>query len=309
MKIETPSTKTGDDWAAITTSNQFAALGTFAKQFRSTPTVWTGYRAGLKVREVSRIDVDYVKTQLINSWNTERLLCMTKDQFSVEGNGFVAQWAFPQAYYATFNSTLASFECSGFNERKHTPVRKKVSELASRSVLPKGLNVYVDGGPKDCQVTGMDVDLTNYSSVKLDRTDPNNIKAHLATFLKSTRKQHLEENKTNVKIMTKDRKKRKVSYNASDWEKVSQSLGKTSWLCLFYRKRIKSNYRDIDTFLSPDFATSQVLNGLAEFVCVYNLANEINIANHLGIKIIKAWAPEGFATLDSRMAFMKTFID
>ena len=256
-----------------------------------------------------RIDIDYVKTQLINSWNTERLLCMTKDQFSLPGNGFVAQWAFPQAYYATFNSTLASFECSGFNVRSHTQVRKKVSELASRSVLPKGLNVYVDGGPNNCQITGMDVDLTNYSSVQLNLADSSNIKAHLATFLKSTRKQHLEEKKSSVRIMTKNGKKRKVSYNASDWEKVSQSLGKTSWLCLFYRKRIKSNYRDIDTFLSPDFASNKVLNGLTEFVCVYNLANEINIANHLGIRAIQSWAAEGFAALNSRITFMNTFID
>ena len=286
MKIEFSPipNKTEDDWAAITTSNQFAALGAYAHQFKCDTSIWTEYREGLKIRDVRRIDIDYVKTQLINSWNTERLLCMTKDQFSLPGNGFVAQWAFPQAYYATFNSTLASFECSGFNVRSHTQVRKKVSELASRSVLPKGLNVYVDGGLKKCQVVGMDVDLTNYSSVQLDLTSLDNIKAHLATFLKSTRKQHLEEKKNDVKIMTKDKKKRKQNYNESDWEKVSQSLGKTSWLCLFYRKRIKSNYRDIDTFLSPDFSTNKVLNGLVEFVCVYNLANEVNVANHLCLK-------------------------
>lgn len=308
MKTEFPSTRTEDDWSAITTSNQFAALGAFAKQLRCDPAIWTTYRDRLRTRDVRRIDMEYVKTQLINSWNTERLLWMTKEQFSSSGNGFVVQWAFPQAYYAAFNSTLASFECSGFNMRSHKEVRKKVSELASRSVLPDGLNVYVDGGPNNLQVVGMDVDLANYQSVQLNLADLNNIKAHLVTFLKSTRKHYLEEKKSDVKILTKDGKNRKVKYNACDWERVSSSLGKTSWLCLFYRKRIKSTYRDIDTFLSQDFATGRVLNGLAEFVCVFNLANEINVANHLGIQAIQSWSPDEFEVLNRRIAFMSEFI-
>jgi len=295
--------RSDDDWAAITTSNQFDALGSFAYTFKHKTDIWKEYRSRLRTRDARRINIDYVKAQLINAWNTERLLNMTRDQFSCPGNGFVSQWAFPQAYYAAFNSTLASFACSGFSERKHTKVRKKVSDLACRSALPKGLNVYVDGGPNNLQVYGLSADLTDFQSVRLDLDDPNNVNAHVITFLKSTRKQHLQEKKSDVKIMTKDKKKRKVKYNAADWETVSSSLGKTSWLCLVYRKRIKSNYHDIDTFLSSDFATEKVLNGLSEFVWVFNLANEINIVNHLGIEKIKSWAP-GFSAVENRIDFL-----
>ncbi len=291
------------DWAAITTSNQFAALGAFACTFKHENGIWQEYRSRLRTRDARRIDIGYVKAQLMNAWNTERLLNMTKDQFSGAGNGFVSQWAFPQAYYAAFNSTLASFACSGFSERSHTKVRKKVSNLACRSALPQNLNVYVDGGPNNLQVYGLSADLTDFQSVRLDLDDPNNVNAHLITFLKSTRKQHLQEKKSDVKIMTKDKKERKVNYNAADWETVSSSLGKTSWLCLVYRKRIKSNYHDIDTFLSSDFATEKVLNGLSEFVWVFNLANEINIVNHLGIEKIKSWAP-GFSAIENRIDFL-----
>ncbi len=298
------TSRSEDDWAAITTSNQFAALGEFARKFKGNTGIWQEYRDRLRTRDARRIDTDYVKAQLMNAWNTERLLNMTKDQFSDTGNGFVSQWAFPQAYYAVFNSTLASFACSGFSERTHAKVRKKVSDLANRSALPDGLNVYVDGGPNNLHVHDLSADLTDFQSVRLNLDDPNNVNAHLIIFLKSTRKQHLREKKSNVKIMTRDGKKPKVNYNDADWEIVSSSLGKTSWLCLFYRKRIKSNYHDIDTFLSSDFATDKVLNGLSEFVWVFNLANEINIVNHLGIEEIKSWAPSGFSAVEERIAFL-----
>ena len=71
MKIKYPQTKTEDDWAAITTSNQFAALGAFAHHFKSDSSIWTEYRKRLNIRDVRRINIEYVKTQLINSWNTD----------------------------------------------------------------------------------------------------------------------------------------------------------------------------------------------------------------------------------------------
>ncbi len=304
MKTFDTLSRSEDDWAAITTSNQFAALGAFACTFKHKTDTWQEYRSKLRTRDARSIDIDYVKAQLMNAWSTERSLRMTKDQFSCARNGSVSQSAFPQAYYAAFNSTLASFACSGFTERSHTKVRKKVSDLACRSVLPQGLNVYVDGGPNNLQVFGLSADLTDFQSVRLNLDDINDVNAHLITFLKSTRKQQLEEKKSDHKIMTKDGKKRKVNYNAADWETVSSSLGKTSWLCLFYRKRIKSNYHNIGTFLSFHFDTDKVLNGLSEFVWVFNLANEINIVNHLGIEAIKSWAPSGFSAVEERIAFL-----
>jgi hypothetical protein len=90
--------RSDDDWAAITTSNQFAALGAFACTFKHKTGIWQEYRSRLRTRDARKIDIDYVKAQLINAWNTERLLNMTKDQFSCPGNGFVSQWTFPQAY-------------------------------------------------------------------------------------------------------------------------------------------------------------------------------------------------------------------
>ncbi len=304
MKTLATRSLSEDDWAAITTSNQIAALGAFACTFKHKTDIWQEYRSKLRTRDTRRIDIAYVKAQLINAWNNERLLRMTKDQFSCARNGSVLQSAFPQAYYTAFNSTLASFACSGFTERSHAKVCKKVSDLACRSVLPQGLNVYVDGGPNNLQVFGLSAVLTDFQSVRLNLDDPNDVNAHLIIFLKNTRKKQLEEKKRNHKIKTKDGKKYKVNYNASDWEIVSSSLGKTSWLCLFYRKRIKSNYHDIGTFLSSHFDTDKVLNGLSEFVWVFNLANEINIVNHLGIETIKSWVPNGFSAVEERIAIL-----
>lgn len=117
---------------------------------------------------------------------------------------------------------------------------------------------------------------------------------------------HLDDKKLDLKIRTKRGGTLKKSLNESDWEKVSNTLGRTSWLCLLYRKRIKSNYRDINTFLSDHFDTHAVLDGLVAFTDTFNLANEINIVNHLGDDIVRSWIPTGVDFVTVRMDYQKT---
>lgn len=278
------------DWAAITTCNQFCAIGAYAEICRNDMQMWRDYARALRKRPSDRIDVDYVRHMAVNSWNTERLLELTRSNFRGEGVGFVTQWAFPQGYYSVFNSTLASFSCSGFSQKSHTAVRKLVAHQAAEGTLPRGLNVFADGGFRECRVHGMEARVDQYHSAVFDPADPDNWKSHIIAYLKSTRKMHLRDKREDVKINNAlGFKKRRLT--RADWERVSHCLGKTSWLCLLYRKRIKSNYRDIDTFLSPDFDTGRVLEGLLHFVWVFNYANEINVVNHLGCELVKSWVP------------------
>jgi len=295
---------TEDDWAALTTVNQFKALGLYAEHcYRQTHSL-SNYRALLRIRSKNQLDIFRIRQLLVNSWNTERLLRSTSNNFSGHGSGFVAQWAFPQSYYAAFNSTLASFSASGFTERSHTTVRKKVSDLASRGTLLSELNIVVDGGLNDLKTQGISSTIEDFCSSRMNGSDFEEVKRHLISFFRSTRRMHLEDKKPDLKIRTKDGKKLKKSFRKEDWERVSSALGKTSWLCLLYRKRIKSNYRDIDTFLSPRFETESVLGGLVAFTNVFNLINEINIVNHLGSHELRSWIPTGADFIDERLSYI-----
>ena len=136
----------------------------------------------------------------------------TLNNFSGPGSGFVAQWAFPQSYYAAFNSTLASFQTSGFTESSHAAVRKKVSDLASRGALLNELNIVVDGGLNDLKTQGITSTVQEFCSSRLNDSDFEEVKRHLMSFFRSTRKMHLEGKKPDLKIRTSDGKKLKKSF-------------------------------------------------------------------------------------------------
>ncbi len=293
-----------DDWAALTTVNQFRALGTYASQCRSNIEAWRSYRLRLPARSKSKVDVERVRCLLINCWNTERLLRTTLDQFAGPNSGFVAQWGFPQGYYSTFNSTLAAFTVSGFTEVSHGAVRRKIAEQASCGKLPDGLNVTADGGKRSLRVEGLESSSPDFGSSRLDVSDMEEVKQHLISFFASTRKVYLDDGKSDIKIRTKDGAKLKRSLSKDEWEKVSKKIGKTSWLCLLYRKRIKANYRDIDTFLSRHFDTEAVLGGLVKFTDVFNLANEINIVCSLDLRTVREWIPKGVPFVAERLEFI-----
>lgn len=311
MIIQFPPEWSDEDWAAVTTSNQFRALGEYSTSFRNNCSTWKAYQNELKFRKKDAIDKGRIKSLLVNSWNTEYLLRQTLENFSGPNNGFVAQWAFPQAYYSTFNSTLASFAASGFTERTHSAVRKKVADFASCGKYPAGLNVFASGSRKDIQISGMESTLQDFKSTDYTEGDAECIKRHLISFFKTTRKHHLENKKSTLRdnqklamgLKRKDGRP-KTSFNNQDWEKVSASIGKTSWLCLLYRKRIQSNYRDIETFLSEKFETGPVLEGLKQFTDTFNLANEINITHKLELDIVLEWIPERCSFVNERLDFI-----
>jgi hypothetical protein len=78
---------TEDDWAALTTANQFKALGLYAEYCYSQTDSLSRYRALLRIRSKNQLDIPRIRQLLINSWNN----------FSGPESGFVAQWAFPQS--------------------------------------------------------------------------------------------------------------------------------------------------------------------------------------------------------------------
>lgn len=262
--------------AARTTSNEFAALA-----IRLRPQV-----ASAELKDLPQFtslsqrveDPTKFRNQLVNGWNTERILGMTAEVLTQDALSSGLQWAFPMAYYATYSVTVAYFKAVGFTESSHTAVIRKFGSLVALGKYPSCMSFFADG-PRPCAFCGVQYDPT--FSTLARPTDPETADKIICSFLSGTRKLDLEEKKKDLKLLTKAGK-RKQAFDSEDWAKVSEKLGRTSLLSLLYRKRIKANYRDIDTFLSPQIDAVGIFRALQLTVNSINLVHEAFVARLVG---------------------------
>jgi hypothetical protein len=297
------TTDSRDKNAATVTVNQFKALGQYANYCLEDEEMFRHYISSLKKRDVNKIDLSKVKSLLVNSWNTEKLIRYTSENFNNHSDGFVTQWIFPQAYYSVFNSTLAFFKVVGHDEDAHVKVRKKLADMASKGKYPSKLCVWGDGAKDGMKVHGLDCDKSNFQPLSLSYDDINDIQCHIHSFIKTTREMFLSEKRDDKNIKKSFTKKDgtpKKKLTLSEWQTISDKLEKTSWLCLLYRKRIKANYHDIDTFLSIDFELSTLLISIVDLVNILNLVNEINIYNSIGDRLSE-WSGDRFDFANERI--------
>lgn len=230
-----------------------------------------------EIRMSATCEITEVERWLINSWNTERLLRITKDSFTGNSLSFAIQWAFPQLYYSAFSSILAYFRVVGFTQRSHSGVIKKCGALINEGKYPTAISFRATGGKND--ITFNDIAETpGQESIRFLRSDPDSVNNQICQFLRSTRKIDLDNKKPDVRIKRKNGRGNKKSFNQSDWEFVSSKLGYTNLLNLLYRKRIKSNYRDIDTFLSEHLDAPILFNSIIGIINSINLVHESFIA-------------------------------
>jgi hypothetical protein len=290
-----------DDYSAIVTVNQFKALGSYSNCCFQDEEMYRKYMESVKKRDVNKIKLSEVKSQLVNSWNTEKLLRYTAQNFTTNSDGFVIQWVFPQAYYSIFNSTLAFFETVGHSERSHVAVRAKVADLAHSGKYPEKLCVWSDGVKNNMTVEGLACSKEGFEPLLYLPDDDNNVKCHIHSFMRTTRQIYLDKKREdlNGKFKTKQGGNKK-QLTFADWNKVSEALKKTSWLCLLYRKRIKANYQDIDTFLSNEFQVSEVINAIVSLVNVLNFVNEINIYKSIGEEM-EGWIGNRYQFVSDRV--------
>jgi hypothetical protein len=266
------------DHAAITTNNEFAALAiriqadAVLSELRHLP-----HFLELSPRQVA--DVSGIKSYLVNGWNTERILRITAESLTAEALPSGLQWGFPMAYYAVYSVTLAYFRVAGFTEQSHTSVIRKFGSLIGQGKYPQSLSFFASG-PRPCVFRGVQHD-AGFSTLSKPY-DKQTADTMIACFLSGTRKQDLEEKKKDIKLFTKAGK-RKRAFRSDDWSQVSERLGRTSLLSLLYRKRIKANYRDIDTFLSPQIDGSGIFMALQQIVDSLSLIHEALIAKIIGI--------------------------
>jgi hypothetical protein len=234
-----------------------------------------------RIEKGKNTNLEEVEKWLKNSWNTENVLMQNKNIIDNTGQSFAMQWAFPQAYYSTFGSLLAHYKALGYTQDSHTAVLKHFSILIEQNKFPKSISFYCSGIKKNYVYYNI-VKPNDIASLEFDRDNPKTIDNQICQFLKATREIKLNDKAPDLKFKnSKGQLRKKLS--PTMWQKVSQAIGSTTIMDLLYRKRIKANYQDIDTFSSTQFKGIEVLQNLGIVVSKLNLVNETYIAKVVGI--------------------------
>lgn len=270
-------------YRARMTNSQIEALAYHLRYDRLGPAVVKCLSEGFKFKRHSGYERVVCLKYLGNAWNTERVL---RDQRKLDDDlkMFAVQWAFPQAYYASFLQVRAFLGSIGAGESSHSAVVKKFGQLLVSGRYPSEMSWYSDGGLNDIQHAGVGKhDMP--SSYYLDFDNDESVQNQIAQFLGSTREKQLKDRRKSMREEFRTAGGRiKQRLTSAEWEKVSGSLGVTSVMSLLYRKRLKANYEDIDTFLASEIDGSLILDGLCSIVHSLAFVHEAYLARTLGKK-------------------------
>ena len=283
MPITVPASRewtTEADYAAEMTNRQFAALGVRLNRAQLRTELTAHIQRGTAPKPAKNYEEGEVRKLATNGWNTERILRLSAELLPADQLENALQWAFPQAYYSAFNLILALYKTTGQTETSHTAVLYRFGQQVASGCYPPCLT-FSATGVAPITFDGV-AKAPGLSSLAFDQKDPSTANHQIAQFLAGTRKKDLQERKKKMHFKTKHGK-RKKSLTNEDWGKVADSLGRTSLLSLLYRKRIKSNYGDIDTFLNPNIIAAPLFRNLIHVVSCLNFTHELTIARAIGL--------------------------
>jgi hypothetical protein len=236
------------------------------------------------IKKSSISEVAKLKKFLCNGWTTESLLKQNASSFEGEALNHSLVWAFPQAYYSVYAVTLAYFDASGFtNNKTHSNIIKKFGDELGDGNYPESISFYASGGIdrkrkfKNCQKT------TLPSSLYQDNSNPVVVNSHIASLLDSTRQYDLKDRLKKQRHKTKSGKPKK-KFTDEEYDKASSQEGYTSILSFLYRKRVKSNYHDIDSFLSSQIEADTIFASILSVVDCLHAVHEAYIIKAIGKK-------------------------
>jgi hypothetical protein len=238
-----------------------------------------------KIQRRSDFRISKLKNWVINGWNTEHILRLNQEYLSKSTQSYALQWAFPQAYYSCFSIIVGFLYTIGSGETSHRDVIQKVGLMMNNNNYPETLSFLSSGTKNNMQFINIDIHNNDGKVLNYDSTDSKSVDTQIGRFLKSTREVNLDIKKKEVDIPLKNptkERKYKIRYEENDWKYVSKKLGYTNLLSLLYRKRIKSNYRDIDTFLTDKIDAGKIVIDLIHIVSSLNFTYEAYLYKALG---------------------------
>lgn len=294
-------------FAARVTTFQFMALK--ARLSREVVVAQTGTLPHrLTCKKASNYNSNEVQRWLVNGWNTEYLLYLNSTALDGDGLHHALHWAFPQAYYAVFAVTLAYYRAVGYTETSHKAVIKKLGRCVTAGHYPNAIAFAMDGGKPRTQLHLSECALP--TPLHFDRGDAAVVDTWIRRFLNATREADLKACLKAAKLKTKDLKPKKA-FSKEDWANASNALGPTTLLSLLYRKRIKANYSDIDTFLHHDLDASSVFGSLSACVAAMNFVHETFIYRAIGATdfeaLVNRLQPKAQTRVRRRLAAIVTY--
>jgi hypothetical protein len=292
MTIYNPQTREESElrFSAITIQNQFEALECHLNKSNICSQI-SELEFFQNIRCSSNFNESEVKKKLLNAWNTERLINITVRDFKGSSLLYSVQWGFPQLYYSIFSLVWTFFLVKGYTEITHTSIIKKFGKLLNEGKYPDIISFRATGGIKEIEIINLS-EVRGYESINFSRSDSNTVQNQLCQFLRATRKNDLKNRKSKIKIKLANNQGNKTKYSRDDWKKVSQSLGFTSILSLIYRRRIKSNYKDIDSYLSDDLDASKLYKSIIHICETINFIHEVYIAKAIGLSKYREFVQE-----------------
>lgn len=236
----------------------------------------------------SAIEAEVVKW-LQNGWNTERLMRLSQKQFDDKALVYALHWAFPQAYYSVFGLLMAFLKATGATEISHSAVLKRHGAFVARGAYPAPMSAYAFGAKGATQYENI-VRHAMRSTLHFDEDDPRTWQTHICQLLNSTRDVELAERRTSMRgtFRTK-RGKPKKALTKSEWARVAQAEGNTTILHFLYRKRIKANYRHIETYLHEAIDAPLVFDSLVHVVTCFNFVHEAFLRALAGTNRFDHW--------------------
>lgn len=287
-------------FAAEMTNRQFTAL----RRHLNKATIGSELRSLLPSPRSLSVDVQSeIRKWLTNGWNTERLMRLCEAQFDDDALLYALHWAFPQAYYAVYASLMAYLKASGATESTHAAVLKKHGALIAGACYPKTLSPYAHGS----KLASKYENVARYemrSTLQLDE-NPQTCETQICQLLNATRQLALSERRRAMrKEFRTTRNKPKKALTKADWQRVAQAEGGTTILHFLYRKRIKANYRDIETYLHEVINSRLVVEGLVHIVSCYSFVHEAFLWAIVGDDPFRAWiasASRGDVFLNQRL--------
>ena len=253
-----------------------------------------------------------LKQYLQNGWATEALLAQNCKTFSGDALRNSLVWAFPQAYYSVFAVTLAYFQMSGFTDGgSHAWLIKKFGEEANFVHYPYAVSFIASGGIeskrefKNCKKKILP------SQFYFDERNPDSVDTHITRLLNATRQSDLQNRLKDRKYETKSGELKK-RFTETEYASAGQKLGHTSILSFLYRKRIKSNYQDIESILSSELKAEDIFPRVIQVVDCLHIIHEAYIARAMGSLAYKAVLnslPSGVISSPmSRFKYIKPYV-
>lgn len=262
------------------TLHQFISIGEKIRKGDIVNEIYNNHFFKNKIKPHHNPDIKLIGKYLRNSWNTENVLNLNKLILENSNNSFIVQWGIPQTYYSIFTSLLSFYKSVGYPQESHTGVLKRYGDLIQEGKFPESLSMYLKGTKKEKIYVNIEKP-KGLRPFEFSVRKPETIDNKICQLLNSTREYKLSESGKEFKKRTQNKVKK---LNESQLLEVSKNIGNTTILDFLYRKRIKSNYQDTDTFTSELLDGRTIIEELCHMVENYNLITESYIYKRIGKK-------------------------